>query len=144
MHIKSVIPLALACLVLAGCESEHVRITSTPPGASVSVYGTVVGKTPLTVDFFPNRPYLVRAELSGFAPAETNSVPIKMKETKVSTGKQIASGVAVVVIFAAGVAAGIPVFLPTNPTTNDYHHDPIAFVLQPLANTNHGGVNPKQ
>ena len=126
LNIRYLPLVFLACV--AGCTAEHIKITSSPPGASVFICGKVVGETPLTVDFFSNRPYLVRAELSGYAPAEFNSIPIKKEE---STGKKIASGVAVTVLLAAGMGGGIT----TNPT-NVYHHDPIAFVLQPLVNTN--------
>jgi hypothetical protein len=131
---KQILSIVLACagaLVFAGCASDHVKITSTPSGASVSVNGKVVGITPLTADFISGKTYSVRAEMDGYLPAETKSSP--MNNMTAQSGA-IARGIGVGVLAAGGIPANY---------TNAPRHEPIVFVLQPLVNTNHDGGSSK-
>ena len=132
MNIQKVIPLVLVCFVLAGCASERVSITSTPPGASVSIDGRTAGITPLTADFISGKSYSVRAEKPGYVPAETKSSPVNNAAAQ--------SGEIAKVI---GVAALAAASIPGATFTNAPRHEPIVFVLKPLVNTNQAGDGPK-
>jgi hypothetical protein len=127
----SVLLAAIACLFLTGCASERVKITSTPPGAAVSIDGRLAGSTPLTADFISGKTYSVRAEMNGYLPAETKSCPVN---NAAAQSGAIARGIGVGVLAAAGLPAT---------TTNAPRHEPIVFVLEPLVNKNQVGDIPK-
>jgi hypothetical protein len=64
---RAVLLLALpALLILAGCTSRGITITSEPPGAEVSINRRVVGKTPIRVGFEHYGAYRLELRLRGY------------------------------------------------------------------------------
>lgn len=57
---------AAALAALAGCVRREVEITSTPPGALVTVNGRDLGRTPARVNFTFDGTYDVRLRLAGY------------------------------------------------------------------------------
>lgn len=80
MHrVPHVAPLAGLILVLPGCLSRTMVITSQPPGATVFLNDVEVGRTPLTTEFEWYGNYDVRLRLDGYEPlvtSRTASTPI--------------------------------------------------------------------
>ena len=139
MNIRTVVLLAVACLVLGGCMTEPIKtsVLCSPPHAKIWVDGKFVGITPLQVYMATNQTYHVRAEKDGYLPAETNSAPVMNRGSSSATfGERLVLGLSL-----APVGGG---FLATEDKTKYTGHEPVEFVLQPLENTNHNGVNPKQ
>lgn len=60
--------LLLALLAIPGCVRREIEITSTPPGALVTLNGREVGRTPTTVEFTFDGTYDVRMRLEGYDP----------------------------------------------------------------------------
>ena len=57
---------AAALASLAGCVRREIEITSTPPGALVTVNGRDLGRTPARVNFTFDGTYDVRLRLAGY------------------------------------------------------------------------------
>jgi hypothetical protein len=69
----------LAAVALAGCVRREIEITSTPPGAMVSLNGREIGRTPTTVEFTFDGTYDVRLRLQGYDPVQgtgTTKAPV--------------------------------------------------------------------
>ena len=135
MNIQSIIPLALLCLVLAGCTTEPIktRISCSPPHAKIWVDGKFVGTTPLQVYMATNLTYHVRAEKEGYLPAETNSAPVMNRRFSSATfGERLVLGLALVPFSG---------FLATEDKTKYTGHEPVEFILQSIGNTNLDGVS---
>ena len=65
--------LLLACVaVLPGCLERRITVTSDPPGATVFINDTDVGRTPLTTGFQFYGEYDVRVRKPGFEPISTH------------------------------------------------------------------------
>jgi serine/threonine-protein kinase len=62
--------LELSVAAAGRAELAHLRVDTTPPGATVRIDGEVVGTTPLAAEVAPSR-YRVFVELPGYAPADT-------------------------------------------------------------------------
>jgi hypothetical protein len=58
--------LPLAALALAGCVRREIEITSTPPGALLTVNGRDIGRTPARLKFTFDGTYDVRLRLAGY------------------------------------------------------------------------------
>lgn len=68
--MRSALPaLVLATALLAcGCVRREIEVTSTPPGALLTLNGREVGRTPVTVEFTFDGTYDVRLRLDGYDP----------------------------------------------------------------------------
>ena len=60
------IAVALASLALAGCVRREIEVTSTPPGALLTLNGREIGRTPVRVQFTFDGTYDVRLRLAGY------------------------------------------------------------------------------
>lgn len=59
--------LALAALALtAGCVRREIEVTSTPPGALLTLNGREIGRTPTRIEFTFDGVYDVRLKLAGY------------------------------------------------------------------------------
>ena len=59
--------LALAALALAaGCVRREIEVTSTPPGALLTLNGREIGRTPTRIEFTFDGMYDVRLKLAGY------------------------------------------------------------------------------
>lgn len=65
--------LAVSALVLPGCMSRRIEITSEPPGALVWVNDVEIGRTPCETDFTYYGWYDVRLRLEGYEPLVTQA-----------------------------------------------------------------------
>lgn len=63
----------LPTLALAGCLERRLHITSTPPGALVTLNDVDVGRTPVEVDFTHYGVYDVRLRREGYEPLVTHA-----------------------------------------------------------------------
>jgi len=70
----TLVPLALAPLVLTGCLERRIRVTSEPPGALVWLNDREIGRTPVETSFTFHGDYDVRLELEGYEPVHTDRV----------------------------------------------------------------------
>jgi len=71
MRARAALPalvLAGALLAVAGCVRREIEVTSTPPGALLTLNGREVGRTPVTVEFTFDGTYDVRLRLDGYDP----------------------------------------------------------------------------
>lgn len=50
-YLRWLIPLALACLCARDASADSLRISTSPPGATVELNGVVVGKTPFEKEY---------------------------------------------------------------------------------------------
>ena len=73
MKIIFITDAILFTILLAGCASEQVNISSMPPGALVSIDGRRVGVTPFTAEFISHRTYSVKAVKDGYMAVEMKS-----------------------------------------------------------------------
>jgi hypothetical protein len=66
----SAVPITLGAilLVLPGCLTRRITITSNPSGATVWLNDAEVGRTPLSTDFIYYGDYDVRVKLEGYEP----------------------------------------------------------------------------
>lgn len=63
----AVLPLAaLGALSAAGCVRREIEVTSTPPGALLTLNGREVGRTPVRMKFTFDGTYDVRLRLAGY------------------------------------------------------------------------------
>ncbi|NBQ14896.1 MAG: PEGA domain-containing protein [Proteobacteria bacterium] len=69
----------LAVAALAGCVRREIEVTSTPPGALLTLNGREIGRTPAKVQFTFDGTYDVRLKLSGYESVEgkgTTDMPV--------------------------------------------------------------------
>ena len=69
----------LAAAALAGCVRREIEVTSTPPGALLTLNGREIGRTPAKVQFTFDGTYDVRLKLSGYESVEgkgTTDMPV--------------------------------------------------------------------
>ena len=80
--MKKIIVSAFGCLALvfvSGCASmvtgttQHIPITSNPPGAKVTIDGELKGTTPLSVDLERKPYHSVTLELEGYHPYQVQT-----------------------------------------------------------------------
>lgn len=64
--------LLLAMLTLTGCLERKITVTSNPPGATVWINDTEVGRTPLSTGFKYYGSYDVRLRRDGYEPLSTS------------------------------------------------------------------------
>ena len=57
---------ALAAIAAAGCVRREIEITSTPPGALLTLNGREIGRTPARIRFTFDGTYDVRLRLEGY------------------------------------------------------------------------------
>jgi len=57
---------AVALLALGGCVRREIEITSTPPGALLTLNGREIGRTPQRIEFTFDGTYDVRMRLAGY------------------------------------------------------------------------------
>lgn len=69
----AVILVATALAAAAGCTQRRIEITSTPPGARVTLNDVQLGLTPLEVDFTYYGTYDVRLSKDGYEPLVTKA-----------------------------------------------------------------------
>lgn len=60
--------MAAAAVLCAACSSRSIEITSTPPGALVTLNGVELGRTPLRTGFTHYGQYDLRLRLEGHEP----------------------------------------------------------------------------
>jgi hypothetical protein len=60
--------LAVCAVAGTGCVRREIEVTSTPPGALLTLNGREMGRTPVTVDFTFDGTYDVRLRLDGYDP----------------------------------------------------------------------------
>ena len=65
------LPWLVGCATLISSPQQHVDITSSPPGAQVSVNGEPRGFTPTHLQLQRKQTYTVRLERAGCTPVET-------------------------------------------------------------------------
>ena len=123
MKIIFITDAILFTILLAGCASEQVNISSMPPGALVSIDGRRVGVTPFTAEFISHRTYSVKAVKDGYMAVEMKSCPV---DNDLGQKSEIARAMEASVLAAAGIFSTY---------TNAPRHEPVVFVLQPLSNT---------
>jgi len=68
MRATAILAAAAAFAALAGCVRREIEVTSTPPGALLTLNGREVGRTPVTVEFTFDGTYDVRLRLDGYDP----------------------------------------------------------------------------
>lgn len=66
MRATAILAAAAAFAALAGCVRREIEITSTPPGALLTVNGRDLGRTPARVNFTFDGTYDVRLRLAGY------------------------------------------------------------------------------
>jgi len=65
--LQALAGLALAALALAaGCVRREIEVTSTPPGALLTLNGREIGRTPTRIEFTFDGMYDVRLKLAGY------------------------------------------------------------------------------
>ena len=65
--VLAVSGLALAALMLAsGCVRREIEVTTTPPGALLTLNGREIGRTPTRIEFTFDGMYDVRLKLAGY------------------------------------------------------------------------------
>ncbi len=88
--MKRFFSVVIVCIALvSGCEeaapatlpppgpgATPLTVTTTPPGAQVTINGVVVGTSPVTVEVSPG-PKRVRATMSGYYPAPESTVVVE-------------------------------------------------------------------
>ena len=57
---------AIAAIAAAGCVRREIEVTSTPPGALLTLNGREVGRTPARIQFTFDGVYDVRLRLAGY------------------------------------------------------------------------------
>lgn len=70
---------ALAAIAAAGCVRREIEVTSTPPGALLTLNGREVGRTPVRVRFTFDGVYDVRLRLAGYESVQgkgTTDMPV--------------------------------------------------------------------
>lgn len=99
---RGVIPGLLALivvLVMGGCGTPPVSITSNPPGASISAMGKSYGVTPASITPEGATPFDVVLQLDGYFPESAtvipgspqNAISVRMEPTTLKKGYDIAS-----------------------------------------------------
>lgn len=71
--------VALAALAAAGCVRREIEVTSTPPGALLTLNGREVGRTPARIRFTFDGTYDVRLRLAGYESVQgkgTTDMPV--------------------------------------------------------------------
>ena len=71
--------VALAALAAAGCVRREIEVTSTPPGALLTLNGREVGRTPARIKFTFDGTYDVRLRLAGYESVQgkgTTEMPV--------------------------------------------------------------------
>lgn len=66
--VPTLVVLAACTLVLPGCLTRRITVTSNPAGATVWLNDAEVGRTPLSTDFTYYGDYDVRVKLEGYEP----------------------------------------------------------------------------
>ena len=77
-------------LPAAGPNAVAIQIDSVPPGASVTVDGTIVGAAPQTVKLNPG-PHRLRASMSGYYPTQDTKIQVGEGEPTQHTLSLVAS-----------------------------------------------------
>jgi len=70
---------ALAAIAAAGCVRREIEVTSTPPGALLTLNGREVGRTPARIQFTFDGVYDVRLRLAGYESVQgkgTTDMPV--------------------------------------------------------------------
>ena len=70
---------ALAAIAAAGCVRREIEVTSTPPGALLTLNGREVGRTPVRIQFTFDGVYDVRMRLAGYESVQgkgTTDMPV--------------------------------------------------------------------
>jgi hypothetical protein len=71
---RALVMMVLACgLMLAGCMTRRLNVTSSPSGAAVTINDVEVGRTPVGVDFTYYGSYDVLVTLDGYEPLRTRA-----------------------------------------------------------------------
>jgi hypothetical protein len=79
---KTAVPaacVALSALAAAGCVRREIEVTSTPPGALLTLNGREVGRTPARITFTFDGTYDVRLRLAGYESVQgkgTTDMPV--------------------------------------------------------------------
>lgn len=76
---RSILGAALAVAGLGGCVRREIEVTTTPPGAILTLNGREVGKTPARIQFTFDGTYDVRLRLRGYesvAGTGTTDMPV--------------------------------------------------------------------
>ncbi len=73
MNARLPTTVGAACLLLGGCVSRHISVTSDPPGATVTVNDVEIGRTPCEAEFTYYGQYDVLVELDGYEPLRTRA-----------------------------------------------------------------------
>ena len=71
--------VALSALAAAGCVRREIEVTSTPPGALLTLNGREVGRTPARIKFTFDGTYDVRLRLAGYESVQgkgTTDMPV--------------------------------------------------------------------
>ena len=82
MQLSPSLPLLSLAVLLAGCGTimngsyQKIGVSSNPTGASVTIDGIDVGKTPVILELKRNDDHMIRLTLDGYAPFD---MPIKCK-----------------------------------------------------------------
>ncbi len=105
----------VAAALEQGTAEGHVAVVTAPPGASVTVDGTMVGETPVALDLEPGR-HRVRVERAGYAVVEREVVvpaggdlrlDVPLVRLSAPQRWQRPAGIAAVTTGAAAFAAGV-------------------------------------
>ena len=76
---RSILGAALAVAGLGGCVRREIEVTSTPPGALLTLNGREVGRTPARMQFTFDGTYDVRLRLAGYESVQgkgTTEMPV--------------------------------------------------------------------